>query len=729
MTDKEIRQFTVNIDNLLSQRRLGEAFDLLRNTAGAISSWKITDRVSQAEQGYGYMLRYMIEGVNDPERDNLYDSLLTEAATIRDLLVREMYLVDTPTLYYNTLRSINMRPGDTLDSLIGEFRRLNRAASPFESASAGNSASGIDTIRLEMIERDLFNLIWVSFPLTADDYKSIGDFIADDSVAESTRALIVSAVTLGLLEFYDERRVHILFDAYRSSSVGVSVRALIGLVISFSKYRRNVIRKEIRDIAATIRELPGWQTDIEMAFVELIRTSDTDRISEKIKDEIIPEIQKMGRDLADKFKDVSADPDAADINPEWDNIMSDSKIMDNLKEFGELQQEGADVFMATFSNLKHFPFFNDVANWFLPYRDDHSVISSSRIAKQSPLAAIASSIPHLCDSDKYSVILSLSSMPEAQQRMMLSQLDAQNHELAEMLSMTDRSLRPVERKSEINNYVLSIYRFFKLFRRKGEFFNPFATVINPIDIPAFEPDFDNETSLATLGEFYFKVGLYDYAADILIRLDRLTMPEAARYQKIAYSFEKLGKYERAATFYEQSDLLDGNNIWNLRHFLAVLRRLGRYEQAISVGRRLEALIPDDIRVALTLGYLYVATHRYDEAIDMFHKAEFLDEKSTKPLRPLAWVLFLSRRYDEARSYYDKILLDNPSANDYLNMGHLAWASGNLPEAINLYKLASEEITLDRVIAMIREDRENLETAGADTSVMTLLIDALIYATK
>jgi len=43
-------------------------------------------------------------------------------------------------------------------------------------------------------------------------------------------------------------------------------------------------------------------------------------------------------------------------NPEWQEILDKSGISDKLQELSELQLEGADVYMSTFSMLKNFPF-------------------------------------------------------------------------------------------------------------------------------------------------------------------------------------------------------------------------------------------------------------------------------------------------------------------------------------------------------------------------------------
>lgn len=732
MTNNEIQQFINDVDRCLADRRLGDTFELLRNMARSLSAWEISDRIASSEQAYSYMLSYLVNGNADPSREDLYASLLLEAGTIRDLLVRSMKLPDTPSLYYGTLRSVATHRDESFAQLFSDFRKVRDAMSPFTAVSTGASPSGSDMLRMEMIERDIFNRLWVTFPLKDDDSRLIAGFLLDGDMPAAVRALAVSAITLGLLECFDERRFELLCEAYGSDATEVSVRALVGIALALGKYKDQPVSANIRNEVAALRDMPGWHDDIRQTFVELIRTNDTERISGRLREEIIPDIQKMGRDIADRMRDSSADADlsADEINPEWESIISDEKIRNNLKELSELQQEGADVFMATFAGLKQFPFFNDVISWFLPFSAERTAVTSLGLGDLvDTVTTLIGNMPYVCDSDKYSMLLSLSMMPQSQRTMMMSQLNSHRQDIDEAIAMNDRSLHPVERKSAINNYVLSIYRFYKLFRRKGEFYNPFARVANPVGILLLAPDFDNDEALVSLGEFYFKVGLYDYARMIFCRLDDISMPEGSRYQKIGFCCEKLGDPEAAASYYEQAALLDENNLWNLRRLLAVLRRLGRYSEAVSVGQRLERLLPDDAGVALNLGYLYISTGDYTGAINVLHKAEFLDEASPRPWRPLAWALFLARQFKDSQTYYDRILSDSPTATDYLNMGHLAWAKNSLDKALAYYGMSADAGSVDELVRSIKEDGPQLRSAGVDTSLMPLIIDAIIYNLK
>lgn len=731
MTNKEIKEFRSAIDRLLRSGNIGDAFEELRNAARTINSWSVIDRIEKAEQSYGYMLRYMIDGIDDPSRDEVFRSLKREIATIRDILTREFSLPDTPTLYYNTLRSVSSHRDETLLSLTEQQRASFREMSPFNAMTSGASPSDTDKLRAEMNERDIFNRLWVTFPLNVDDMNICAEFISDTSLPPRTRALCVSALTLGLLEFFDERKLRLLADAYTSDDTIISVRALAGLALALDKYKNVELSEDTLNRLTALKEQPGWKSDIRQIFVELIRTNDTRRISAKLNEEIFPEIKRMGQNMAERMSELSADienrPD--ELNPEWEDLLSDQKIRDNLKELGELQQEGADVFMTTFSSLKQFPFFNEVANWFITFDPEHSAVTSLGFGDSSPIGTIISTAPYVCDSDKYSMALSLSMMPENQRAMMTSQLSQQNEDLDRLLAAAGSGSRPVDRNAEINSYVHSLYRFFHLFRRKGEFYNPFDHVVNPVDIPAICDDFNNQEALLSLGEFYFKTRLYDYARRIFSRLDELSSPRADRYQKLGFCCEKLGDLDAAAAYYEQADLLDGASQWNLRRLVAVYRRLGQYSSAIDAATRLEALRPDDTAIAATLANLHILSGDYNKAISLLRKIEFSDPDNLSCLRPLAWSLMMNRDFEEARQYYERIISADPTHTDLLNAGHLAWANGRLGEAINYYRLSAEQSSLEKTAEAIRSDASDLKRIGVDTSVLPLVIDALIYSMK
>lgn len=119
---------------------------------------------------------------------------------------------------------------------------------------------------------------------------------------------------------------------------------------------------------------------------------------------------------------------------------------------------------------------------------------------------------------------------------------------------------------------------------------------------------------------------------------------------------------------------------------------------------------------------------YEEAVKQFYKVEFLDEKSRKSWRPLAWTLFLIGNFDDSKKYFDKILLDKPTATDYLNMGHLSLAMGRMQEAINNYKLTLQEgFTVEQFLEALNADSKAMSRAGIPSEIVPLVADAVLYS--
>ncbi len=423
-------------------------------------------------------------------------------------------------------------------------------------------------------------------------------------------------------------------------------------------------------------------------------------------------------------------------NPQWQEMMESSGLADKLKEMSEIQEEGGDVMLGTFERLKTFPFFNEPANWFLPFHTDYSEFSGGASGDMQPVAELMAAAPFLCDSDKYSFMFSLQHVPAFQRDMMLSQFKAQGEQLAELQAASLTSGN-ADRKNVINKQVQNIYRFFRLFRRKGEFPNPFESGVNLSEVPLFAPDLREIDVLELVGQFYFSHGYYSQALEVFRRLAEDGATGAELYQKTGYAYQKTGDYESAVEYYKRAEMLDSRSDWTLRRLSRCLMLLHRPEEALERLRILEERHPEHAATALNIGRCLVELGRYDDAIGEYYKAEYLDEKSGKALRPLAWCLLMERDLGQSRKYYEKVIgAFSPTQEDYLNMGHLALAEGNFKEAMNFYSLnvtarmdgdtGRRTEAIDGFIADMRNDAPYLKRAGVDGELIPLLVDSLLY---
>lgn len=723
----EISSFKSKTARKIRDGYLHEALSDMRKASEEEMSWEITSDIDRIAESYSYMLRYLASGADDPGRQDIYDDLRAETLMTLDRLVRLASMREFPTLYYSVARTRALRPGDTVAALVGrfadEYRRLN---ADFESMAAPSRSR-----TLEGIQRDLFNAVWTTHPLSTADLEALSRVFdpLNDEFPAQLRGHMASGVTLGLLEFYDPRRLNMLLKVYMEGGDDATrMRALVGALCALYRYRSRPVPRDVQATMAAARDTGQWDEDLAAVAIELARATSTDRISDKLNKELIPAIMKIDPELQQKLRSGDFDPESLveGINPEWEEKLRESNVARGLQEIQELQADGGDVFMGSFSHMKQFGFFNELPNWFLPFYDSHSTVADKELPDGS-LGAILQKLPILCDSDKYSMVLAFDTVPPQQRATMLGAMGAQAEQMREALSQVDQASPLQKRRNIINKYVQNLYRFFKLFRRKNEFFPLFNLVPNLLELAPVAADYDNEQQLAIIAEFLFRHKFWTQAAYVLERLDRLAEPSATRAQQMGYAYEQGGVLDKAIARYEEAEMLDGDSAWTLRRLASVLRRSGQSHRAAGYYKRLSDMFPDDAGIALATGYALSEADEAAEAEQYFHKAVYLQPDSDKAARALAWTQFLNRKFDKADTAYARLMSTATDAEDILNAGHVKLAMGKAAEAVNLYRrYASTENSRDIEKAIVGDSRFLLK-AGVDISQLRLLVEAVKYS--
>lgn len=729
MAENDISDKKELFENLLSQGRLHEAIAMLKSISEKKMLWEVTDRITRVEESYRYMLRYAMEDVADPHRDIIYNNIKDDLRVIYDRLTRLVNMQSSPSIYYTTARSLkNKSVADT----VRRYRSMLQTNDAFSMASG--LSQGASLLEIEAMESELFESVWVAFPYSGDDERALNAFFDDASIPGHVKILLISAVMLGAFEFFDARRALVLANAYASDNASEQIRmtALTALLLMLYVNRGRSLSDEVTARIDALRDMPEWLSDIKTVYLELIRTRDTERISTKLRDEIVPEMIKMKPEIDKRIKNdfgQGIDPMELEENPEWQDFLDSSGIADKMKELSEIQEEGGDVLMGTFSQLKSYPFFYNVANWFRPFHSDNSVVAQLGDDTNVLGELIAQSF-FMCDSDKYSFVLAFASMPQAQRNMMVSQIKAQNINAAEIQNAS-LNLSTDSRKNIVNKYVQNLYRFFRLFRRREDFINPFASEINLIDVKPLQADFLEDTTLQLVGEFYFKHQYYKEAFGVFQLRETHIFPDATLYQKMGYCQQRLGNISDAINYYEQSELLTGNSQWTTKRLAVAHKQLGNFREALDYFNRLDSMQPDKFSTAMNIGQCLMALGRYEEAAKAFYKAHYLDEKSEKPMRLLAWSLLMQKDVEGARNIYDKILGTAVQPPDYLNRGHVALVSRDYRTAVSYYNqfITASPGGWKDFIREMADDRGHLYRLGVDEKILPLVIDAVRYVEK
>lgn len=461
----------------LDKGRVSHAFSELQAMAAAVSApWEISSEILRLKESYGLLRRYALDGASDPGREAILNAICLDIRTMSERILRSSMVDDSPKQYFAAIRYERLQQASSLEEILKSYRELNNKLSIASLSFDPKSKQLAKNLRSEqaVVTKRLFNYVWTLFPLTKDASELLLGFLSDDNIRLESRMQILGAVFLGALEYYDERRLVVLARLYLDGVAGIELRALVCLVIAMWMQRDMLGGRELGNLLATIREQKGWNEDLKMVFLNLVRTRDTDRISRAMRDELIPQMMKLRPEILKKMSDKESfdDGDLTDFNPEWEELLEQSGIGDKLRELNDLQSEGSDVMLSTFAGLKSFPFFNDVANWFVPFYTEQPDVANVFDDSAEDLGEMISLAPMLCDNDKYSIAFSLESLPASNRRMMIEQFRAQSINVVELRNSL---LNPevVSRSGEANKFIHDLYRFFTLYRRKSDFNNPF----------------------------------------------------------------------------------------------------------------------------------------------------------------------------------------------------------------------------------------------------------------
>lgn len=735
MTEIKLQSQYNLVMRCLSEHRILAALTQLKNMAATIKApWEITRDIQSLEDSYGFLKQYALDGVEDPQRSQLLLDINVGIHRVASSLIRQSEIADSARQYFATIRYEQLQSDS---DLVGLLNRYSNQYAELDNLIllCGNkyiSPEDINTRRsnLEGLAKRIFNLLWTLFPLTSEQSNVIEQTVADDMLPSYYRELILAALTLGAIEYYDERRMILLARLYLSagSNIRIATKSAIGLLINLWIHRNVTPGRKLRDVMLTVAEHSQWGEDLKTVFLELARTRDTERISRKLNEEVLPEMLKLRPDVIKKIENP-IDMDeimSLEENPEWAEMFEKSGLGDKLKELDEIQSDGGDVMMSTFSHLKSFSFFNDVANWMLPFYPEHSAIVNLLGDSSIEIGELIAGTSMMCDSDKYSILLSLEQMPSANRRMMLEQFKTQNINLAEL---RNSELNPElkSRRNITNRFIQDLYRFFKLYRRKDDFKNPFSDPINLAAIDLLKSQLDDADALKVVAEFYFNHGYYSEALELFDMLLVNGNVPVDILQKSGFSLQRIGKNHEALEMYLKCEMINPDSEWTIRRIAQCYKLIGNNDYALKYYERLAQILPNNTSITLNLGHCYLESGRYEEALKAYFRVDYLSPESGKALRPLAWTLFLTGDYDRSSEYFGKVLQQSPTAADYLNIGHLNMALKHYKEAERYYKLSKKEsdMTTEKFYEQIKADRSHLKQAGVNEEMIDIVVDSVL----
>jgi tetratricopeptide (TPR) repeat protein len=740
MDRKKLDRIYTRIEALIVNNQLKDALDLLKDLVLNSRKGEYISQYESLDETYENMLKYSIKGVIDPERDNIYSRLLVSSLELADVSLQCAYMNESDQYVYRLKKKLEYESKSLKDDALNRIESLvlEEELADVLSVSLETNVDEAKEYRnhQEVILR-IFNLIWLTDKFKESDEQLLSSIWNEKRFRWYEKAIIISGLTLSIIRCFDYKKIVLLIDFIRDDNMQISQRAMVGLFFTLYIYNDRlklypVVDEQISQLSNHI----DMGVHFEFIAIQLLKSKETEKISKKLQEEILPEMVKFQPMLRDKLDldNILSDDYNEDKNPDWETVFEDAPdLLDKLQEISKLQMEGSDVFMSTFARLKHFPFFADIINWFRPfYKEDHLLTEALKSQKKNiKVEAFLEGMEEsffMCNSDKYSFCLNIPQMPEMQKTMMLEMFNAELESIRE-IQKDDRLLnKPSAINSIYSQYIHDLYRFYKIHPMRNEFVDIFNLRFDFHNSDAIVNALKETNALRNIGEFLFEKDHFELALEVFHRLNEHGDNSLEIFEKIGYCYQNLKKYKEALGFYKKAELYDANRTWNLKKIALCYRYLKNYKESLRYYLEAEKLNPDDLYVQIFIGHSYLDMEDYEKALEYYYKVELLAEQNKKVLRPIAWCSFVLGKFETAHKYLINLIEEDANKYDFMNLGHVEWCLGNRESAIKNYKLSvnRSDNNIKSFLTGFEEDKRFLIKFGIEEKEISLVLDYLKY---
>ncbi len=671
MSSTELNTKYNQILKAITNDKIALAMSYLKNIIFSDNDWEAQNRVEETEMLYKQMLTYDIKGVDDPNKAKTVHFLRSNLIKIAE----------------DSIERINMRNSNTY---IYQQKRLVKSESVLNAREKeifiNSDISKTFTLEFQYELDAFFKRIAFSSSLSKENIHKIQHILQDDNIDNIIKVITISALMHCVLTQYNEDILTLLLESTQSENIHIKIRSELAIVFVLCEYGDRVKIDEHNYLTLlSLLDDKNIVDDLEYIYTQLVRTYENKVLTQKITNEILPEMMKMKSD--DIFK-IGMDDDEEDaFNPNWQEAIENSSLGEKLREFGELQLSGADVYAGTFVQMKTHSFFNSVSNWFLPFDQRNTAINQLFVQNAELLNVLARS-SQLCNSDKYSFFLTMTAFPSSQIDMLVGSMTEQMEQMKEEFSSDRWKQGSDENKQQIvRQYVQDLYRFYNYFPYRNDYNSPLKSTLRFYKQDVFKELFKTPKARLRIAEYYFEKDCYEQALDLYEELENLIDTNVSFYQKMAYANLKCGRNKAAIKAFDTALQFEPNDLWTLKSLLKAYRNDGDLMSQCAVLENLCELQPNSLSIIKKLTNIYIETLKYADAEKLLYKLHYFEPSELATIRLLIHTLIQQKNFEKALTYivmiddYDKL-----SETDYLNLIYLDFINGNVKTMLQVMKL-------------------------------------------
>lgn len=725
---------------LIAKHNVGKALRAMKETIAEDKlPGYIVARYEDVKNDYRLMQDAMMRGLRDDKIDEVYADIMRKVyGAGLDVFIEEKVKKYSSFAYARVSAQQTEAHPDAVRTVLEAYVQ-DMAMMAFEPENTRKAKMEKLTADHHAYMKQIFNALLVA-PMWNDRRAAdFADLLLSPTIDRDDALLLVSAVMLATMNVNDPYKWDMLAEVYvRATDKVLKMRALVGWVLSLPYDPRGprlfpFVQERIKAMLAdktTLKQMLDMQ-------MQMLFCCNADADNEEIQRNIMPtlikntnlQMTRLGivEKEDDPMKDIM-DPNAAERDME--------EMERKYRKMMDMQKQGSDIYFGGFSKMKTFPFFNDLCNWFAPFNAAHPALGAARerLAGSTFLNNLMENGP-FCDSDKYSFALAIAQI-----------MDRMPDNVKEMLN-SDATLGPTVSKEEQENpayicrsYLQSLYRFFRLYRSKRDFLNPFILdELEDNDGNALFMSYkllacpEMEENAVALCGFLLKRKMMRELMSMAICFKSSQNPRLVRFLALVPMTD--GKWQEAYDLFASvpEDQHTEESLRGMAHCCMSLKRFG---EAVAIyHRRLLAMHPDSFSFQLNLAVCLMSSDAFsscgdaasscgdassscddassscgddasscdassslggkvearpnkvvEEGTKLLYKLDYEHPNNANVRRVLAWCMMLQGNFDKAIDIYTR-LLSQPDAvsADRLNAAYAHWLSRNVARAVALLR--------------------------------------------
>lgn len=724
---------------LIAKHNVGKALRAMKETIAEDKlPGYIVARYEDVKNDYRLMQDAMMRGLRDDKIDEVYADIMRKVyGAGLDVLIEEKVKKYSSFAYARVSAQQTEAHPDAVRTVLEAYVQ-DMAMMAFEPENTRKAKMEKLTADHHAYMKQLFNALLVA-PMWNDRRAAdFADLLLSPTIDRDDALLLVSAVMLATMNVNDPYKWDMLAEVYvRATDKVLKMRALVGWVLSLPYDPRGprlfpFVQERIKAMLAdktTLKQLLDMQ-------MQMLFCCNADADNEEIQRNIMPtlikntnlQMTRLGivEKEDDPMKDIM-DPNAAERDME--------EMERKYRKMMDMQKQGSDIYFGGFSKMKTFPFFHDLCNWFAPFNAAHPALGAARerLAGSTFLNKLMENGP-FCDSDKYSFALAIAQI-----------MDRMPDNVKEMLN-SDATFGPTVSKEEqedpayiCRSYLQSLYRFFRLYRSKRDFLNPFILdELEDNDGNALFMSYkllacpEMEENAVALCGFLLKRKMMRELMSMAICFKSSQNPRLVRFLALVPMTD--GKWQEAYDLFA-SVSEDQHTEESLRGMAHCCMSLKRFGEAVAIYRRLLAMHPDSFSYQLNLAVCLMSSDAFsscgdvasssscgdassscgdvasscdasscgaasslggkveaqpnkvvEEGTKLLYKLDYEHPDNANVRRVLAWCMMLQGHFDKAIDIYMR-LLSQPDAvsADRLNAAYAHWLSRDVARAVALLR--------------------------------------------